>query len=629
MNSATTVESMFRGRLFRVPDYQRSYAWTTKQLDDFLEDLDLLRAGKTHYTGTIVLHRRGDVDRVLDREGQSYEVHDIVDGQQRLTTIVLLLDAIRRELRSFDDLKSIANGIETAYLRTWRHGGAPVFKLTLNDDTHRFFADVVLSDDPRPDAPTTVAERRLSQARDHFDAYLERVRAEIGVGYPDWLMELFLKVKERLLLLPYEVADSAEVGVIFEVMNDRGKPLTELEKVKNYLLYLATKIDVADNGLAIQVNQTWARIFQRLLAADLSSSFDEDQLLRAHWLMAYDWLPRNWARTSSVKARLSLKTFRGRDQELLDEARAYVESLDRCSLAYCEILNPSRPGSFGAMGMDRDTVAAASERLLRLRAVASFLPVLMAARLRFPTDADAYLKVIDLSERFAFRVYRLAGKRSNAGQSGLFRAGSRLYLDEQTLEETLADVTGFLLYYSPTGQFEAELSDQKQRDWYRWYGLRYLLFEWEEQLAMGHEIILPWNQVEQRELEKTIEHILPQTPTDAYWQDGFTETQRLELTNDLGNLCLTEDNSSYYNKAFPAKVGSAGLHDDRGVVVRCYANSVLFQERAIAGHAHWGPDEIRGRRKKLLTWARQRWAVAELAVPVDVDEEADQEAVED
>jgi hypothetical protein len=253
----------------------------------------------------------------------------------------------------------------------------------------------------------------------------------------------------------------------------------------------------------------------------------------------------------------------------------------------------------------------------------------MAARLRFPTDAGAYLKVIDLSERFAFRVYRLAAKRSNAGQSGLFRAGSRLYLGERTLEETLTDITGFLLYYSPNSQFDADLSEGKQRDWYRWYGLRYLLFEWEEHLAKGHEIILPWNQVEQRELEKTIEHILPQTPTDQYWQNAFTDAERAELTNDLGNLCLTEDNSTYYNKAFPAKRGSSGLHDDRDVVVRCYANSVLFQERAVAGEAQWGPEEIRNRRQRLLTWARQRWAVADLAVHVDLDEEADEEAVEE
>ena len=56
-------------------------------------------------------------------------------------------------------------------------------------------------------------------------------------------------------------------------------------------------------------------------------------------------------------------------------------------------------------------------------------------------------------------------------------------------------------------------------------------------------------------LENTIEHILPQTPTDEYGTSRFDEEERRTLTHDLGNLCLTYHNSSYGNKPLPAKRG--------------------------------------------------------------------------
>src|SRR5438309_2078309 len=107
VENALTVEKLFAGRLLRVPDYQRGYAWEQKQWDDFLEDLDLLSPGKHHFTGTVVLDRITKADPgqapagdAWDYAGASYESFDVVDGQQRLTTVVLLLDAIRRVLEA-------------------------------------------------------------------------------------------------------------------------------------------------------------------------------------------------------------------------------------------------------------------------------------------------------------------------------------------------------------------------------------------------------------------------------------------------------------------------------------------------------------------------------------------------
>jgi uncharacterized protein with ParB-like and HNH nuclease domain len=74
MNNVLSVEQLFTGRLFRVPDYQRGYAWDPLQRIEFLEDLDLLQAGREHYTGTVVLHQLDPSHRTLDAEGKEYQV---------------------------------------------------------------------------------------------------------------------------------------------------------------------------------------------------------------------------------------------------------------------------------------------------------------------------------------------------------------------------------------------------------------------------------------------------------------------------------------------------------------------------------------------------------------------------
>src|SRR5262245_49111272 len=96
MNNVLSIEQLFSERVLRVPDYQRGYAWEEPHLDELLEDIELLPQGKHHYTGTVVLHATEDTG-LLDEEGKSYSVFNVVDGQQRLTTLVLLLDSIRRQ----------------------------------------------------------------------------------------------------------------------------------------------------------------------------------------------------------------------------------------------------------------------------------------------------------------------------------------------------------------------------------------------------------------------------------------------------------------------------------------------------------------------------------------------------
>ena len=95
-----TLQQIFTNRLFRIPDYQRGYAWQLPQLSDFWEDLVNLAEDRYHYTGMLSLKRlKSNAYKEWKEEkwlieSSDYEAYHIVDGQQRLTTFVILVNSI-------------------------------------------------------------------------------------------------------------------------------------------------------------------------------------------------------------------------------------------------------------------------------------------------------------------------------------------------------------------------------------------------------------------------------------------------------------------------------------------------------------------------------------------------------
>ena len=174
--------------------------------------------------------------------------------------------------------------------------------------------------------------------------------------------------------------------MIFEVMNNRGRDLSDLDLVKNYILYLGTKLAVPDEGLHGEVAHTWKQIFENLMNAGLDGTSHEDQLLRSHWLMAYDYVPKRWEGSRSIKGRFNLRSYEGRHEALLDDLKSYVRTLAQSSIAYCDAHRPTRAGSFGDFDQDGSPRLAViiSDCLVRMNVLAAFRPLLIAARLKYP-----------------------------------------------------------------------------------------------------------------------------------------------------------------------------------------------------------------------------------------------------
>ncbi len=129
MENVISLDDLFHKRLFQVPDYQRGYSWERQQVQEFLEDLEEIQPGRYHYTGTVVLCTADSKEERWDTDGNAYVPVDVVDGQQRLTTTVLLLDAIQRALtRLSPKSQALAKGISRNFISAEAMNEQPLYK---------------------------------------------------------------------------------------------------------------------------------------------------------------------------------------------------------------------------------------------------------------------------------------------------------------------------------------------------------------------------------------------------------------------------------------------------------------------------------------------------------------------
>lgn len=620
-----TLGEIFAGRLFEIPDYQRGYAWEKKQCQDLLDDLSMMEEpSQQHFFGTLILHDVAAVDTLVDSNQQPCHLYHVIDGQQRLTTSIIYLDLLRRELRLLD--LDAAQVVENNFIWIQDQTGFRKTRLTLNRDTHVFFQQAIL--ERKAGIKRRIrSHERLAEVQQHFAEYLHRQRKVKQTEFRNWLQRQITKITKQLTLIVYTVGTEPEAAVIFTAMNDRGKTISGLEKIKSHLLQIAHKITVPTAyDLTEDVNHTWTHIFESLMRVDLGDRRQESRLLRAHWLMAYDATVKNWKGAETIQAFFDWRQRGDQQGKLLSDIRDYLDSLRQATAAFCDIYNPDSDGAFDMYREQGEypDILRVSRQLIRVGSLATFLPLLMAVRLRYPEDGREYLETAELCERFAFRVYRWLGKRSNAGQSWLFTLGHKLYKDNEPIDVVQQEMRRAIHYYCPDEKFAAQF--ELLGNWYYWSGLRYFLYEYEHHLAQGQAVQMKWDYLIQH--GNTIEHILPQTPdTDGYWTARFAPEDYARFKHDIGNLTLTYDNSKLKNRPFndiPHRAGKRGM----------YKESVLFVERQLGGYEDWTPDAVEERRSTLKAWAIGRWQTpapqfqdAEAEAPLRHATEADFEQV--
>ena len=219
-------------RLFEIPIFQRGYAWEEENLRDLWEDLDYL-GDRKHYFGTILLK---ETDKRTRGGLRTFDHFEVIDGQQRLTTTMILIRELISQFKELgdEDMSDQASKLEEDYIVYRGH-----YKLTIGGDDKFFFHHSILAGTSAT-TPRTRAQTRLRNAQAFFRHQLESRRRDLHGRdeYLDFLIELKSRI-DRLEVMRYIVQSNAEAVRMFETVNDRGRPLTNLEKTKSILMYVA------------------------------------------------------------------------------------------------------------------------------------------------------------------------------------------------------------------------------------------------------------------------------------------------------------------------------------------------------------------------------------------------------
>lgn len=543
-----------------------------------LGNISLERQSK-HYTGSIVVKVLGDKLKF----GKAFKQLEIIDGQQRLASLTILVHCICERLNelTLEDADKTARNLESEYIQDNSTG---VYKLRLNGNDDAFLKDVVLktsSEEMVGKEPTTPSERRLIGAKTYFLSKLNTMDFDV-------LNQLIEKTLNRLLFIRYEVGSEVEAGLVFEAMNDRGKPLTQVDKIKNYLIYLAYRKD--DSDLATSINQAWGEIFKNVMETD---KFDEDDLLRYHWIML-----RGESKEYNVHRRLK-GIFNLLTDDITNAVRQYITSLKEASYVFRELNSPDTAFTDWNGYEDIQDVREYLNGLHRLRNIATFMPLLMASRIVCKESPWQFRNVCEACESFAFRVYKVGNKRADTGYSKLCEYARQLFAArasppgevESTSERILNEVYDWLRYYVDDQEFTENLKRQNLTWWLDNYEIRYLLYELEKRKCKEQSENSPeWESIQ----DTTIEHIWPQNPRNYdTWSEELKEEHQKSY-DKLGNLTLTFWNPELSNRDFAEKR-------------EMYAKSNLIIQRELKNLPAWGSIEVGSRTDNIVAFALERW----------------------
>jgi uncharacterized protein with ParB-like and HNH nuclease domain len=264
-NGQMTVFDVFDGtKIFTIPKYQRAYAWNERQLKDFVDDLENQKDGKAYFLGTILFQ--------VQQDDGFFKRIDIVDGQQRITTVIIFMKLLLDKLSEYGQDTTL---LRETYLQ--RHGE---YKLRVLDQDNDFFRSYILQDHPvNDDLITTPSQHRLLAAKTFLNKLLE----------PFSLSELqaFQEKLRYTRVLSYAVDNTADATLIFETTNDRGKGLTNLEKTKSFLMYKAYLChDHPDSHLDL-MQERFSQIYRDYEV--IQDRIDEDTILQYHFIAFERW----------------------------------------------------------------------------------------------------------------------------------------------------------------------------------------------------------------------------------------------------------------------------------------------------------------------------------------------------
>ncbi len=594
--SLVSLNALLTGnQVFDIPVYQRGYAWERKNLEDLWEDLYYLDPSKKHYFGTVLLKDSG---RTVKATLATLEQLDVIDGQQRLTTVLILLREVISQLKEAgdDELRRDLDNLERAYLKDGAN-----YKLNPPGEDGNFFHHVVIDGNDFLDGQTTTrSQRRMAEARAFFRERLIGEKEKGPSEYEGFLVRFKQKIDD-LQLIQYRVDSDTDAIRIFETVNDRGRPLSNLEKTKSFLMhtsYLGIEDDAAVAGRLEELNGHFSRIYSHFEDASGPKHkerlrIDEDDVLRFHFINHVSPVRDTSSRPfESLKESIRDK-LRKDPGECAEYAIDYAIDLEKAFLAVKQIAEATR----------QDRRGGTLSKLFMLDKMANIFPLLIASWLRFGGDGPCIERVLKLLEAFIVRVYLLGGYRSDTAMADFHRKAHRVHGKELDYDGLLAKLSGAIDYRLNNDQFKRALGQDDLFERLYSSDMKFLLSEYEIHLrAKGDVPLAVATQQEILTAEYEVEHIWPQNP--SYAMDVEEESEHQQNVHRLGNLTIASKswNASMGNKTFQEKQSQLGERPS-------YSNSTLLVQKELANLPSWDIEAINDREARIVAFAMQRWSV--------------------
>jgi uncharacterized protein with ParB-like and HNH nuclease domain len=597
------LTDIFNNKIFRIPDYQRGYSWENPQLEDLWRDLEILEKGESHYTG--MLSVKFDAEK---------DIYYVIDGQQRITTLTILIKVIVDKFASDDWLndKEVSDYIKTfLYKKTGSQG--EITKMIfgyVDKPSHIHFKTEILKLDNTDDSTPkdTLYTINLSNAKEFFANKIQglnEVQSE----------KLLKKITTNLKFNFYQIEDELNEFVAFETMNNRGKPLSTLELLKNRLIYLSTLLSNHDesekNKLRESINNAWKTIYE-YLGKNPDAVIKDDDFLQNHCFIYFkfdkninkkykDFLLKKHFTATRVALKKRHKELLGKDgftQEYLDkrtityaDIKNYVADIQKSVKHYYFVHNV---GDSQCPYTDKEkTIISKINRV----GFQSFKPIIvvLCSQEKYETARVDLFKYI---EKYIFTRFNIEYSRLGTGSTDFYHLANKFQKNELSVDLTLNLIEKITYDFDKDGLWSSiskKFVDKilnLDEGFYNWKGLRYFLYEYELYLQKQHqgEIKVEWEHIN----KETIEHIYPQTPDNVGWKNTFNNDN---LLNDLGNLLLLSKsiNSSVGNKPFEIKKDRFSTNSHSAI--------------AISKLQNWTPEEILKRRKNMLDFMDENWDI--------------------
>jgi uncharacterized protein with ParB-like and HNH nuclease domain len=571
----STISHLFdsKNRKFEIPSYQRAYSWDKEEIDQFIEDLE--NAEHHYYLGHFIF------------EVKEENVLYVIDGQQRLTTLIIFFSVMKKELerrkRNGAQVHIDLADIEDFYLKDLRKN-TQKFK-TVAGDNNFFVEEIIEGQENHSQALDTASKIRIRLAKELF---IQKFANETMENLERWCALI-----EEATITKYIVKDKIQATQIFAFQNDRGKKLSKLEIIKAYFMlqiYLSgTSKEKVEEDIRY-IEDELSKIYKQIVRIKI----DEDEVLNYYW------------RAESGRGFNS--------EEVVKGIKDLVGSLTKPKAAWIKAFLSGLSQAFQTVEKIEKSNDSDTKDLLYLNNMALAYPFLIKAY-KLHANEQTINRLTRLLENITFR-YLIRGGRAEIESRlnhHLVDMNTAECIDKN-INDIIANLksNGWWNYWNDN-TLHAHLNSKY------FYGNRvdnYLL--WKYELYLGNDNYPAPQKVSYADLisQESIEHIAPQTPTNgdpvAHGYGLYDDTKNPDegivsgnWMNCIGNLMLIskKHNSSIGNKPFEVKLHSYGR------------DNLLNQQKQIVNFISdetnpvWDKQAIEKRQQAIVAAAKVIWSL--------------------